>query len=59
MRPDVLLFAIPLVLIILMTMQARRRRRALTTAQNRLTPGSVVMTGAGMFGTIVAVEGDQ
>ena len=54
-----LLFIIPLALILLLTMQGRRRRRALMNAQQRLAPGAVVMTGAGMFGTVVAIEGDQ
>ena len=58
-RPDVLLFIIPLVLILLLTMQGRRRRRDLMNAQQRLAPGAVVMTGAGMFGTVVAIDGDQ
>jgi len=55
----VLLFIIPLVLILLLTMQGRRRRRDLMNAQQRLAPGAVVMTGAGLFGTVVAVDGDQ
>ena len=59
MRPDVLLFIVPLVLILLLTMQGRRRRRDLMNTQQRLAPGATVMTGAGMFGTVVAIDGDQ
>jgi preprotein translocase subunit YajC len=54
-----LLLAIPLVLLVLLTLQGRRRGRALREAQSHVTPGAVVMTGAGMFGTVVSVDGDQ
>jgi len=54
-----LLLAIPLVLLVLLTLQGRRRGRALREAQSQVNPGAVVMTGAGMFGTVVSVDGDQ
>jgi preprotein translocase subunit YajC len=54
-----LLLAIPLVLLVLLTLQGRRRGRALRDAQSQVTPGAVVMTGAGMFATVVSVDGDQ
>jgi len=54
-----LLVAIPLVLLVMLTMQGRRRGRELRAAQSQVRPGAVVMTGAGMFGTVVAVENDQ
>jgi preprotein translocase subunit YajC len=54
-----LLLAIPLVLLVLLTLQGRRRGRALRDAQSQVRPGAVVMTGAGMFATVISVDGDQ
>jgi preprotein translocase subunit YajC len=54
-----LLIAIPLVLLVLLTLQGRRRGRALREAQSQVTPGAEVMTGAGLFATVVSVDGDQ
>ena len=59
MNANGLLLAIPLVLLVLLTLQGRRRGRALREAQSQVNPGAVVMTGAGMFGTVVSVDGDQ
>lgn len=36
--------------------RGRRQQRQLQTVQSRLTPGTEVMTGSGLFGTVVAVE---
>jgi preprotein translocase subunit YajC len=58
-KPDIILLIIPVALIVLLTMQNRKRRRELQAAQNSLLLGSKVMTGAGMFGTVVGVDGDQ
>lgn len=59
MKPGDLIFLIPLVLLVVLILQNRRRRRELRAAQDALLVGSTVMTGAGMFGTVVAAEGDQ
>ena len=59
MNANGLLLAIPLVLLVLLTLPGRRRGRALREAQSQVNPGAVVMTGAGMFGTVVSVDGDQ
>lgn len=59
MKPENLILLIPVVLLVLLTMQNRRRRRELAATQHRLLLGSRVMTGAGMFGTVVAVDGDE
>lgn len=59
MKPDIILLIIPVVLIVLLTMQNRRRRRELQAAQSALLLGARVMTGAGMFGTVVSLDGDQ
>ena len=45
MNANGLLLAIPLVLLVLLTLQGRRRGRALREAQSRVTPSAVVMTG--------------
>jgi preprotein translocase subunit YajC len=58
-KPDVILLVIPVVLIVLLTVQNRRRRQALAATQNQLLLGAKVMTGAGMFGTVVAIEGNE
>lgn len=59
MNANGLLLAIPLVLLVLLTLQGRRRGRALRDAQSQVRPGAVVMTGAGMFATVISVDGDQ
>jgi len=40
------------------TMQ-RRRQRAAQTEQSRLGPGTLIMTRAGQYGTIVEIDGDD
>lgn len=59
MKPENLILLVPVVLLIMLTMQNRRRKRDLAAAQASLLLGAEVMTGAGMFGTVVGVDGDQ
>ncbi len=56
---DIILLLIPVALLVVLTLNNRRRRNELRAAQESLLVGSRVMTGAGMFATVVAADGDQ
>lgn len=42
----------------LMSSRARKQQREQMSFRDTLAPGQEVMTGSGLFGTVVAVEGD-
>lgn len=43
----------------LMTRRTRRMQKEATAFRENLAPGQEVMTGSGLFGTVVAAEGDR
>lgn len=43
----------------LMTRRTRRMQKEATAFRENLMPGQEVMTGSGLFGTVVAAEGDR
>ncbi|MBC7291240.1 MAG: preprotein translocase subunit YajC [Actinotalea sp.] len=43
----------------LMTRRTRRMQKEATAFRETLQPGQEVMTGSGLFGTVVAAEGDR
>lgn len=47
------------VALIFMNSRARKRQAAAGAFRDTLQPGQEVMTSAGMFGTVVAVDGDK
>lgn len=47
-----------LVLLLLMFQRSSRQRRELAQVQSGLAPGAEVMMSSGLFGTVVAVDGD-
>lgn len=51
-----LIILLPLLLLIL---RQRRQQREFIAQQDRLAVGQQVMTTAGLYGTVTAVEGDQ
>jgi preprotein translocase subunit YajC len=55
---NLLLLALPLVLLILVFSRARRQQRELHTAQTSATPGSRIITTAGLHARVVEVDGD-
>jgi preprotein translocase subunit YajC len=55
---NLLLLALPLVLLILVFSRMRRQQRDLLTAQNAAKPGSRIITTAGLHARVVQVEGD-
>lgn len=43
----------------LMTRRTRKMQKEATAFRENLVPGQEVMTGSGLFGTVVAAEGDR
>jgi preprotein translocase subunit YajC len=43
----------------LMTRRTRKMQKEATSFRENLLPGQEVMTGSGLFGTVVAAEGDR
>jgi preprotein translocase subunit YajC len=56
--PSVLLLLISLGLLVLVLTSRRRQQREQQTLQARLVPGAEVMTGSGMYATIVSLGDD-
>jgi preprotein translocase subunit YajC len=54
--PSILLILVTVGLLVLLTASRRRQQRAQQSLQSKLAPGSEVMTGSGMFATVVSVE---
>lgn len=53
------LIAIAGVLIVFMFLSSRRRRREQETMRAKIVPGAEVMTGQGIFGTLLSVDEDK
>jgi len=51
--------ALAVVGLFFMNSRARKRQAAATEFRSTLQPGQEVMTSSGMFGTVVAVDGDK
>ena len=54
-----LILALPLLLLWNLTARTRRQQRDLRAVQDVLVPGAEVMTGSGMFATVVDVDDDR
>ena len=54
-----LILAIPILLLWNMASRARRQQRDIRSVQDVLVPGAEVMTGAGMFATVVNVDDER
>lgn len=53
------LIAVAGVLIVFMFLSSRRRRREADTMRAKIVPGAEVMTGQGIFGTLISVDEDK
>ncbi len=53
---DLLIFALPVLLLLFMFSSQRRRQRAFTDLQSGLEPGQEVVTTSGLFATIVSID---
>ncbi len=53
---DLLIFALPVLLLLFMFSSQRKRQRAFTDLQSRLAPGQQVVTTSGLFATIVSLD---
>lgn len=58
MDPGVLLLLISVGLLVLLLTSRRRQQREQRTLQGQLVPGAEVMTGGGLFATIVSLDDD-
>jgi len=54
-----LILAIPVLLLWNLASRARRQQREISSVQNVLEAGAEVMTGAGMFATVVSVDDER
>jgi preprotein translocase subunit YajC len=54
--PSILLLLVTVALLVMLMTGQRRRRREQQTVQSRLAPGCEVMTGSGLFATVVSVD---
>lgn len=54
-----LVLAIPILLLWNLTARTRRQQRDIRAVQDVLTPGAEVMTGSGMFATVVDVDDER
>ncbi|KGM11759.1 preprotein translocase subunit YajC [Cellulomonas bogoriensis 69B4 = DSM 16987] len=52
------MFALLIGVMWLMTSRGRKQQREAATFRSELEPGQEVMTGSGLFGTVVSVEGE-
>jgi preprotein translocase subunit YajC len=61
MDPTTLLLPLLLVAVfwLILIRPQQKQRREIAQLQSALSPGSRVMTGAGLIGTVVALEGDE
>jgi preprotein translocase subunit YajC len=60
--PDVLtllVLAIPVLLLWNLAARTRRQQREVRAVQDSITTGADVMTGSGMYATVVSVDGDR
>ena len=55
---NLLLLALPLLLLFLVFSRARRQQRDLLAAQTSATPGARIITTAGLHARVVEVDGD-
>jgi preprotein translocase subunit YajC len=53
---DLLIFAVPVLLLLFMFSAQRRRQRSFTQLQDTLTAGQEVVTTSGLFGRIVSID---
>jgi preprotein translocase subunit YajC len=54
-----LILAIPVLLLWNLASRARKQQREVRSVQELLVPGAEVMTGSGMFATIVSVDDER
>jgi preprotein translocase subunit YajC len=53
---DLLIFALPVLLLLFMFSSQRKRQRTFTDLQSALQPGQEVVTTSGLFATIVSID---
>lgn len=53
-----IIFALLIAVMFFMSSRTRKQQRAAAAFRDDLTPGNQVMTGSGMFGTVVDIDGD-
>ena len=53
---DLLIFALPVILLLFLFSSQRRRQRTFTDLQSKLQPGQEVLTTAGLYGRIVSLD---
>ena len=53
---DLLIFALPVLLLLFMFSSQRRRQRQFTDLQSALEPGQEVLTTSGLYGRIVSLD---
>ena len=56
MSPDILLFAVLAVMIVLMFTNSRKRKQQAQKLQDTVVEGAYVMLTSGIYGTVVAVD---
>jgi preprotein translocase subunit YajC len=53
---DLLIFALPVLLLLFMFSSQRKRQRQFTDLQSTLAPGQEVLTTSGLYGRIVSID---
>jgi preprotein translocase subunit YajC len=53
---DLLIFALPVILLLFLFQSQRRRQRTFTSLQDRLAPGQEVITTSGLYGRIITLD---
>jgi preprotein translocase subunit YajC len=53
---DLLIFAIPVLLLLFLFQSQRKRQRTFSTLQDRLQPGQEVLTTSGLYGRIISLD---
>ena len=53
---DLLIFALPVILLLFLFQSQRKRTRTFTDLQDRLAPGQEVLTTSGLYGRIVSLD---
>lgn len=53
---DLLIFALPLLLLLFLFSSQRKRQRSFTDLQSGLQPGQEVVTTSGLYATIVSID---